>query len=110
MRKLTIQMLRAGTPALPGETRKVIMDNATIQTDEIREKIFEALRTIYDPEIPVNIFELGLIYLVDVDVEGRVKVNMTLTAPNCPAAGSLPGEVESKVRGVPGVTDAEVKV
>jgi len=72
--------------------------------------IIEALCTIYDPEIPVNIHELGLIYDIDVDAEHRVQIRMTLTAPACPSAQSLPLEVERKVREVPGVTDVFVEV
>ena len=74
----------------------------------LRERVEDALRTVYDPEIPVNIYELGLIYDVDITDEGVVRVKMTLTAPSCPVAGIIPGEVEAKVRAVEGVTDAEV--
>jgi FeS assembly SUF system protein len=73
-------------------------------------RIIDVLRTIYDPEIPVNIYEIGLIYNVDIDASNAVNVRMTLTSPACPAAGTLPGEVEDKVRQVPGVTDAKVEV
>ncbi len=76
----------------------------------IREQVIEALRAVYDPEIPVNIYELGLIYRIDVDAAGKVDVEMTLTSPACPVAGSLPGEVEAKVRGVPGVTEARIEL
>jgi FeS assembly SUF system protein len=72
--------------------------------------IVEALRTCYDPEIPVNIYELGLVYGIDVQPSGEVIIRMTLTSPNCPVAGSLPGEVQQKVRSVPGVTDAKVEL
>ena len=78
--------------------------------DELAPKIIEALKTVYDPEIPVNIFEMGLIYDVLVDANGQVGVKMTLTAPACPAAQSLPIEVRDKARGVEGVTDAKVEV
>ena len=71
-------------------------------------KVSEALRTIYDPEIPVNIYELGLVYDLKVDEAGNVTVQMTLTAPNCPEAGSIPGRVEAAVRAVPGVRDVKV--
>ena len=71
-------------------------------------KVAEALRTIYDPEIPVNIYELGLVYDLKVDEAGNVTVQMTLTAPNCPEAGSIPGRVEAAVRAVPGVQDVKV--
>ena len=72
--------------------------------------IDEALKKCFDPEIPVNIWELGLIYSVAASPEGLVDVKMTLTAPACPVAGSLPGEVETKVKAVPGVTDAKVEL
>ena len=76
----------------------------------IERQVIEALQTCYDPEIPVNIYELGLIYGVTVAPDGAVRVRMTLTAPNCPAAEELPAEVESKVRAVAGVTDAKVDI
>ena len=75
-----------------------------------REAIIAALQTIYDPEIPVNIHELGLIYGIDIDDAGAVEVRMTLTSPACPVAGSLPGQVESTVRQVDGVTAARVEL
>ena len=75
---------------------------------DLRGRVIEILRTVYDPEIPVNIYELGLVYGVDVDAAGAVKVKMTLTAPACPVAGSLPGEVEAKLRLIEGVTEARV--
>src|SRR5512132_3192921 len=77
---------------------------------ELRDRVVAALKTVYDPEMPVNIYELGLIYKVDVDAAGNVHVQMTLTAPNCPVAGSLPAEVERKVRSVEGVTAANVEL
>lgn len=76
----------------------------------LRDQVIEVLRTCYDPEIPVNIYELGLIYDVEVDEENNVNVNMTLTSPACPVAGTLPGEVEQKIKTVPDVKDANVKV
>ena len=78
--------------------------------DEIAPKVIEAMKTVYDPEIPVNIFEMGLIYDVLVDASGKVGVKMTLTAPACPAAQSLPVEVRDKARAVEGVADAKVEV
>lgn len=77
---------------------------------EIREKVIEVLQNIYDPELPVNIYELGLIYKVEVNEGGNVFVLMTLTAPGCPAAQSLPLEVDEKVRAIEGVNDAFVTV
>ena len=76
----------------------------------LHERVEDVLRTVYDPEIPVNIYELGLVYDVDVTEGGAVTIKMTLTAPNCPAAGAMPAEVEAKVRGVEGVTDAKVEL
>ena len=73
-------------------------------------EIYEVLRECYDPEIPVNIYELGLIYEVKVEPSGAVGIRMTLTSPHCPAAQSLPPEVEAKAKTVPGVTDAKVEV
>jgi FeS assembly SUF system protein len=72
--------------------------------------VVDSLQTVYDPEIPVNIYELGLIYGVDVDPSGAVAIRMTLTAAGCPAAQSLPLEVEQRARAVPGVTDVKVDV
>jgi len=72
--------------------------------DDLRERIVKEIETIYDPEIPVNIWELGLIYRLDVGDDGRVAIDMTLTAPSCPAAEMLPPEVEQRVAAVPGVT------
>jgi len=77
---------------------------------DLQEAVIEALKSIYDPEIPVNIYELGLIYDVAVDADGDAIVQMTLTTPNCPVAESMPGEVEMRVLSVPGIRDAEVKL
>lgn len=77
---------------------------------ETYEAVIAALREIYDPEIPVNIYDLGLIYGVDVSSEGQAVVTMTLTTPHCPVAESMPGEVELRVSTVPGVRDAEVNL
>lgn len=76
----------------------------------LRERVVDALRTVFDPEIPVNIYELGLIYGVEVSEDGAVEITMTLTAPNCPAAGQLPVEVDDKVQAVEGVTDVRVSL
>jgi FeS assembly SUF system protein len=75
-----------------------------------KERIIEAIRTCYDPEIPVNIHEMGLIYGIDIDASGGVAIQMTLTSPNCPSAASLPLEVESKVKTLPGVSSVKVDV
>lgn len=76
-----------------------------IATAQLEGRIIEAISTIFDPEIPVNIYELGLIYDLRITADSRVQVDMTLTSPACPVAGSLPGEVEQKVRDVDGVQD-----
>ena len=76
----------------------------------LRERVEAMLRTIYDPEIPVNIYELGLIYELDVTDKGVVEIKMTLTAPNCPAAGMMPAEVEAKVCALDGVSSANVEL
>jgi len=76
----------------------------------VKDQVVAALRTVYDPEMPVNIYELGLIYDASVDDEGRAAIRMTLTAPNCPVAGTLPGDVERAVRAVPGVTDVKLEL
>ena len=72
--------------------------------------VIDALRTVYDPEIPVNIYELGLIYGTEIKPEGNVIIRMTLTSPGCPVAGSLPIEVESKLREIPGIRSAKVEI
>lgn len=77
---------------------------------DLYERVVEALREIYDPEIPVNIYDLGLIYAVDVTNDGDVAITMTLTTPHCPVAESMPGEVELRCSTVPGVRDAEVNL
>ncbi len=76
----------------------------------LKDQIVAALKKVYDPEMPVNIYELGLIYGLEVDPHGRAAVRMTLTAPNCPVAGTLPGEVERAVRSVAGVTDVRLEL
>lgn len=81
-----------------------------IDGDKLREQVIECLQTIYDPEIPVNIYELGLIYRVDVLPINNVQITMTLTAPSCPAAQSIPVEVDQKVRQLEGVSDVHVAV
>ena len=98
-----------GAPPAPELARTEFTADAD-KTAALNASIVEAISTVYDPEIPVNIWELGLIYDVAVDAAGVAFVTMTLTAPGCPAAQSLPAEVESKVRSVAGVTDAKVDI
>ncbi len=84
------------------------LDNLNAQATEAL--VVEVLRTIYDPELPVNVYEMGLIYSVEVDRDDVVTIRMTLTSPACPAAESLPGEVQSKVKAIDGVSDARVEL
>ena len=86
------------------------MSTENIDTVELGEKIVKVLKSIFDPEIPVNVFDLGLIYEVDVKDNMDAKVIMTLTAPNCPVAESLPNEIKEKVAATEGVNDAEVEL
>jgi FeS assembly SUF system protein len=88
-------------PPLPGEV---------LAPRSLEEQVIDTIRTVYDPEIPVNIYEMGLIYGVDTTPDGDVAVTMTLTTPNCPAAQSLPSEVEAKINALPGVREATVNV
>jgi FeS assembly SUF system protein len=77
---------------------------------DLHEAVIEALKDIYDPEIPVNIYDLGLIYDVEITPDRHAKVKMTLTTPHCPVAESMPGEVELRIGAVPGIGDAEVEL
>jgi FeS assembly SUF system protein len=95
-------------PAPGDETKALVIDPA--KTAALKPAIIEAISTVYDPEIPVNIWELGLIYDIFVDADGVAGVVMTLTAPGCPVAQSLPVDVANRVKSVDGVTDARVDV
>jgi len=78
--------------------------------ENLESRVVEALRMVYDPEIPVNIYDLGLIYGLSISGDGSVKIEMTLTSPMCPVAGSLPGEVQARVQSVQGVGQVEVEL
>ena len=78
--------------------------------EKIKQDIIDAIKTVMDPEIPVDIYELGLIYKIDINDKGEVSIEMTLTTPMCPVADSLPLEVQEKVMAVPGVTDVDLRV
>jgi FeS assembly SUF system protein len=80
------------------------------EVQALGEKIVDQLKTVFDPEIPVNIYELGLIYKIDVEDDNSVIIDMTLTSPHCPVAETLPGEVETKVNQVEGVSGSEVRI
>ena len=86
------------------------MSEKTIDTDKLGDDIVRVLKTIYDPEIPVDIYELGLIYDVLVNENSEVKILMTLTSPNCPVAESLPQEVQEKIKSIDDVRDCEVEM
>ncbi|MDX2306148.1 MAG: SUF system Fe-S cluster assembly protein [Microscillaceae bacterium] len=86
------------------------MNSQTLEIPDLKEKVVQVLKTVYDPEIPVDIYELGLIYDVKIFPVNNVYVLMTLTTPNCPSAEELPGEVENKVRMIPGVNDVELEL
>lgn len=81
-----------------------------IETERLTNDIIKALKTVYDPEIPADIYELGLIYRVDISDEGLVEIDMTLTAPGCPVAGEMPMWVKNAVSAVPGVSDVKVNM
>jgi len=77
---------------------------------ELKEKVISEIKKIYDPEIPVNIYELGLIYKIDIDEKNKVNVEMTLTSPNCPVAESLPNDVKNNILKVEGVSEVDLKL
>lgn len=85
-------------------------DPPAVDDEQLRTQVIDMLRTLYDPEIPVNIYDLGLIYRLDIAPGGEVQVEMTLTAPNCPVAQSFPGRVEEALLCVPGVSAARVEL
>ena len=78
--------------------------------DDLKQKIIKEIKKVYDPEIPVNIYELGLIYKIDIDKKNNVKVDMTLTTPNCPVADSLPKQVKEYIMNVKGVSDVKLNL
>jgi FeS assembly SUF system protein len=84
------------------------VDSATVP--DLQEKVMAAIKTVYDPEIPVDIFELGLIYEVNIYPINNVYVQMTLTSPSCPSAEAIPGEVEQKIKAIEGVNDVKVEI
>lgn len=85
-------------------------EKSAASTQQLREKIIEALKTCYDPEIPIDIWELGLIYDIDISSSNDVVITMTLTTPHCPAAETLPPDVENKASGVEGVASARIEL
>src|ERR671927_533023 len=106
--KSLFDFMPGGRPAEGGED---VERPSAGETDEaLQERVIEALKTVRDPELPVNLVDLGLIYDLVVQRDGTVYVEMTLTTPACPVAGSLPGQLEKAVRAVEGVTDVRVKL
>ena len=83
---------------------------ASLQVPDLREKILAAIKTVYDPEIPVDIFELGLIYEIEIFPLNNVHILMTLTSPSCPSAEAIPTEVEQRIKAIPGVNDVKVEI
>jgi FeS assembly SUF system protein len=89
---------------------QVSSPDTRVEREQVETNVIAALRTIYDPEIPVNIYDLGLVYGHDLDPTGRVDIRMTLTAPACPVAETFPGTVEQRLYEVPGVTEVRVEL
>ncbi len=108
--KLNPEPPRDDTPSQPTAAPAGGAAHDPLTTLKLKPHVIEAVSSVYDPEIPVNIYELGLIYDITVDAAGVVGIRMTLTSPMCPAAQSLPVEVETRVKAIPGVTDANVDV
>lgn len=98
------------TSDLQAASSPPVLDPSQLTAEQLHERCLEACRSVYDPEIPVNIFELGLIYNVAIDDKRNVKVTMTLTSPACPAAQELPLEVRGRIAVIPGINDVEVDV
>jgi FeS assembly SUF system protein len=96
--------------ASPAEPPTPAPATGPVDISDFQDKVIEVLRTCFDPEVPVNIYELGLVYGIDVAESGDVAVRMTLTSPACPVAGSLPPEVQAKVQRIPGVKSARVDI
>jgi FeS assembly SUF system protein len=97
----------------PGNAANSVVSASTIPADELArltDDIVSALKTVYDPEIPADIYELGLVYKIDIEDDRSVKIDMTLTAPGCPVAGEMPGWVENAVGAVEGVSGVEVNM
>ena len=108
--KLNPEPPRDDTPSEPTAAHAGGAAHDPLTTLKLKPHVIEAVSSVYDPEIPVNIYELGLIYDITVDAAGVVGIRMTLTSPMCPAAQSLPVEVKTKVKAIPGVTDANVDI
>jgi FeS assembly SUF system protein len=107
----TVAPQTAPTPAaVPATNAQPGKPLTLVEARNLKECVIEVMKTIFDPEIPVNIYELGMVYNVSVDLTGNVDVTMTLTSPACPVAGTLPGEVQNKIKAAPGVANAKVNL
>jgi FeS assembly SUF system protein len=109
---ITMEDANAAAETTQGETDGTVSGSA-IPADELArltDDIIAALKTVYDPEIPADIYELGLVYKIDIEDDRSVKIDMTLTAPGCPVAGEMPGWVQNAVGAVEGISDVEVKM
>ena len=100
-------VIDVSVPDAPEETKSAIPQH---ELNRITDDLIAAFKTVYDPEIPVDIYELGLIYKVDIDDDRKVDIDMTLTAPGCPVAGDMPGWIETAARTVEGISDVEVRL
>jgi FeS assembly SUF system protein len=101
---------RGVAPEAQAEAKPSVEPAAAPEHDQLKDDVVAALKTVFDPEIPVDIYELGLIYRLDVDEARNIEVDMTLTAPGCPVAGDMPGWVENAVSSVPGVGQVKVNL
>jgi FeS assembly SUF system protein len=104
-----VQPAQPAAPKPPESRTSGMVEDASV-ANLLKPKVVAAIRTVYDPEIPVNVFDLGLIYDIIIDAASLVGIRMTLTAPNCPAAQWLPGQVEAKVKAIDGVADVRLDV
>jgi FeS assembly SUF system protein len=93
-----------------GEQQAAAAPPSDLSRASLEERVIAALRSCFDPEIPINIYDLGLIYAMKIDADGAVDIKMTLTSPACPVAGALPGDVQARVAAVPGVSAAKVEL
>ena len=112
MSEKTNELQTAGGDEKSTEVPRVAMvpQGSALSALVIEAQVVDQLETVFDPEIPVNIYELGLIYGVDVSEDGFVTITMTLTAPSCPAAQTIPAEIEQKIRAIDGVTDVKIDI
>ena len=101
---------KTNNPLIPPATPPAGEASAQGAGTDLEQQVIDELCLIFDPEIPVSIYELGLIYQVDISADNKVQITMTLTAPSCPVAGELPGQVESRIRALEGVADAKVEL